>query len=136
VPPIVEQPTAPATTEQFSGRIAPKRSVSDGFCRTLIILVMLSSAYSFGEEVHIALEQLQTEHRITGALANLDMSAGRGMLLTDLGKPVFFRVGQPEFFAHVSIGDRITVQLDEEGRAVKVIEALPAEIHEPPPDPQ
>jgi len=27
----------------------------------------------------------------------------------------------------------VTVQLDDEGRVLKVIETLPAEVHEPPP---
>lgn len=81
----------------------------------------------------LALQQPPTEHRITGTLSNLDLSAGKGIVMTDLGKPIFFLVTRPDLFAHLSIGDRVTVQLDEEGRAVKVIEASPAEMHEPPP---
>jgi hypothetical protein len=72
---------------------------------------------------------------VTGVLAVLDLSAGKGMLKTDLGKPIFFKISRPEQFNRFSIGERITVQLDEDGQAVKVIEALPAEIHEPPPAP-
>lgn len=77
----------------------------------------------------------QPVHTITGTLALLDISTGKGMLKTDLDKPVFFEVSRPEHFAGMSIGDRVTVQLDDEGRTVKVIEALPAEVHEPPPAP-
>jgi hypothetical protein len=74
-------------------------------------------------------------HTVTGTLTMLDLSAGKGMLKTDLGKPIFFDVGRPEHFTRLSIGDRVTVQLDEEGRTIKVIEATPAELHEPPPAP-
>lgn len=74
-------------------------------------------------------------HTVTGTLALLDISTGKGMLKTDLDKPIFFDVTRPDHFNGLSIGDRVTIQLDEEGRALKVIEALPAEVHEPPPAP-
>jgi hypothetical protein len=86
-----------------------------------------------GEPSRLALETPQAQDRVTGTLTMLDTSAGKGMLMTDLEKPVFFRLDRPDLFERLSIGDRVTIQLDEEGRAVKVIEALPAEIHEPPP---
>jgi hypothetical protein len=85
------------------------------------------------ENVELALEQPEAQLRVTGRLAKLDMTAGKGMLLTDLEKPIFFRLDRPELFERISIGDRVTMQLDEDGRVLKVIETLPAEVHEPPP---
>ena len=81
----------------------------------------------------VALEQPEPQHRVTGTLAKLDLSVGKGMLLTDLEKPIFFRLDRPELFERLSIGDRVTMQLDDDGRVLKVIETLPAEVHEPPP---
>jgi hypothetical protein len=81
----------------------------------------------------VALEQPAAQLEVTGTLAKLDLSAGKGMLMTDLQKPIFFRLDRPELFERLSIGDRVTMQLDEEGRVLKVIETLPAEVHEPPP---
>ena len=81
----------------------------------------------------VALEQPEAQHEVSGTLAKLDVSAGRGMLMTDLQKPIFFRLDRPELFERLSIGDRVTMQLDDEGRVLKVIETLPAEVHEPPP---
>jgi hypothetical protein len=80
-----------------------------------------------------ALEQPSAQLEVTGTLAKLDLSAGKGMLMTDLQKPIFFRLDRPELFERLSIGDRVTMQLDDEGRVLKVIETLPAEVHEPPP---
>src|SRR5215217_1641199 len=77
-------------------------------------------------------EPLQT---VSGILAMLDVTTGKGMLKTDLGKPVFFDFNRPDLFTGLSIGNRVAIQLDKEGRAVKAIEALPAEVHEPPPPP-
>ena len=73
------------------------------------------------------------QHEVSGTLAKLDIEAGKGMLMTDLQKPIFFRLDRPELFERLAIGDRVTMQLDDEGRVLKVIETLPAEVHEPPP---
>jgi hypothetical protein len=81
----------------------------------------------------VALEKLDAQHEVSGTLAKLDVPAGRGMLMTDLQKPIFFRLDRPELFENLSVGDRVTMQLDDEGRVLKVIETLPAEVHEPPP---
>jgi hypothetical protein len=81
----------------------------------------------------VALEQPDAQHEVTGTLAKLDVSAGKGMLMTDLQKPIFFRLDRPDLFQGLSIGDRVTMQLDDDGRVLKVIETLPAEVHEPPP---
>jgi cold shock CspA family protein len=75
-------------------------------------------------------------HVITGILALMDLSTGKGMIKTDLGKPIFFHISRPDQFSRLSIGDRVTIQLDDEGRSLKVIEALPSEVHEPPPAPK
>ena len=85
------------------------------------------------QPLQIALEQPRAQLQVTGTLAKLDLVAGKGMLMTDLEKPIFFRLDRPELFERLSIGDRVTMELDEDGRVVKVIETLPAEIHEPPP---
>jgi hypothetical protein len=96
-------------------------------------LLPLLAALPAQSENAVALEQLDAQHEISGTLAKLDVSAGRGMLMTDLQKPIFFRLDRPELFERLSVGDRVTMQLDDEGRVLKVIETLPAEVHEPPP---
>lgn len=74
-------------------------------------------------------------HVVTGTLAMIDLATGKGMIKTDLGKPIFFQISRPDQFSHLSIGNVVTIQLDDEGRAVKVIEALPSELSEPPQSP-
>jgi hypothetical protein len=96
----------------------------------VILLVLLTSPLTGRSEETVPIEQTDAQLRVTGKLAKLDIAAGKGMLLTDLEKPIFFRLDRPERF---SIGDRVTMQLDEEGRVLKVIETLPAEVHELPP---
>lgn len=104
-------------------------------CASLLFAVTAAvTAPSSGQsENTVALEQLPAQHEVSGTLAKLDIAAGKGMLMTDLQKPIFFRLDRPELFERLSVGDRVTMQLDDEGRVLKVIETLPAEVHEPPP---
>ncbi|HKR78522.1 MAG TPA: hypothetical protein VJR69_02360 [Nitrospira sp.] len=104
-------------------------------CTSLLLAVTAAiTAPSSGQsENTVALEQLPAQHEVSGTLAKLDVAAGKGMLMTDLQKPIFFRLDRPELFERLSVGDRVTMQLDDEGRVLKVIETLPAEVHEPPP---
>jgi hypothetical protein len=100
----------------------------------MVVLPAALPAPSSGQsDTTVALEQLPAQHEVSGTLAKLDISAGKGMLMTDLQKPIFFRLDRPELFERLSVGDRVTMQLDNEGRVLKVIETLPAEVHEPPP---
>ena len=101
----------------------------------LVVIIMLAwplPSLVFSETT-VALEQPDAQHEVSGTLAKLDLPAGKGMLMTDLQKPIFFRLDRPELFERLSIGDRVTMQLDDEGRVLKVIETLPAGVHEPPP---
>ena len=104
-------------------------------CASLMVALLAGlPALSLGQSDNtVALEQLPAQHEVSGTLAKLDVAAGKGMLMTDLQKPIFFRLDRPELFERLSVGDRVTMQLDDEGRVLKVIETLPAEVHEPPP---
>jgi hypothetical protein len=121
----------------FGERESSLRSVRRGARVLAACLAVLGpwSGASVRGPVEAAVETPRPVHTVTGTLSMLDLAARKGMLKTDLDKPIFFEVGRPDHFTGVSIGDRVTVQLDEEGRTVKVIEALPAELHEPLPAP-
>ena len=59
---------------------------------------------------------------VTGVLERLDLSAQKGLIKTATGKPVFFEIVKPELFKDMTVGQRVTLQLDEHGRAIKAIE--------------
>lgn len=105
------------------------------FCAGLLD-IRCAGAELLEQSAEASIETPESPHTVTGTLTVLDMSAGKGTLKTDLNKPIFFKIGQPSLFGHLSIGDRVTMQIDDEGQALKVIKALPAEVHEPPPPPQ
>jgi hypothetical protein len=71
---------------------------------------------------------------VTGTIEQLDLSEHKGLLKTATGKPVFFDIVKPELFKGMRIGQEVTLQLDEHGRAIKAIETqsipeLPAPAH-------
>jgi hypothetical protein len=88
-----------------------------------------------GGAIAAAAEDAAPLHIVTGTLTLLDLEAGKGMLKTDLGKPIFFEVSRPDLFSRITVGDRVTVQLDEQGRTVKVTEALVTELPPAAPGP-
>ena len=61
-------------------------------------------------------------HLVSGILLKLDLKNNRGLLTTDLGGPVYFEVPNAYLFENVTVGARISLRLDEEGRALKVMD--------------
>ena len=61
-------------------------------------------------------------HLVSGTLVKLDLATGRGLLRTDLGRPIYFDVPKAYLFENVIVGARIALRLDEEGRAVRVMD--------------
>jgi hypothetical protein len=71
-------------------------------------------------------------HLVSGTLLKLDLDAGRGLLRTDLGRPIYFDVPKAYLFENVIVGARISLRLDDHGRALKVMDtSIPDLIAEP-----
>lgn len=68
------------------------------------------------------------DHIVTGTLDQLDFDSGKGLLKTDLGKPIFFDMVLPDLFRRLSIGQRVTIGINEQGQATKVMEIPPVEL--------
>lgn len=85
-------------------------------------IVIVITALMLSPLASHALQAEQEDTVISGTLVKLDLDALRGLLTTDLGKPVFFEVPKAYLFENVTVGARITLQLDNQGRAVKVMD--------------
>ena len=109
------------------------RVVNAGVLALVVAVATCLPLLASGDTVAALEPHDAAQHEVSGTLAKLDIEAGKGLLMTDLQKPIFFRLDRPELFERLAIGDRVTMQLDDEGRVLKVIETLPAEVHEPPP---
>ena len=73
-------------------------------------------------------DESPVHHVVTGTLDQLDFNSGKGLLKTDLGKPIFFQIVRPELFRRLSVGQRVTIGVDEQGQAIKVMEIPPVRI--------
>ena len=82
-------------------------------------------------EVSVGGESGQTGMVVSGTLEELDLTRMKGLLKTDLGKPIFFQVTKPQLFEHLSVGQKVTIQVDQEGRATKVIDMPVPELKQP-----
>ena len=71
-------------------------------------------------------------HLVSGTLLKLDLDTGRGLLRTDLGRPIYFDVPKAYLFENVIVGARIALRLDDQGRALRVMDtSIPDLVAEP-----
>jgi hypothetical protein len=100
-----------------------------------IMTVLLSTVLAIALSQPAALGAEAAEgplHLVSGTLLKLDLATGRGLLRTDLGRPIYFDVPNAYLFENVIVGARIALRLDEEGRAVKVMDtSIPDLVAEP-----
>jgi hypothetical protein len=125
-------------------RSAPTRfgkvvwNISRGMvCLGIAVLVWDTGHPGYAEQmaetaVNPSGEERPVHHVVSGTLDQLDFDTGKGLLRTDLGKPVFFDMAVPELFRRLSLGQRVTIGMDEQGKAVKVMEVPPVELPVPP----
>jgi hypothetical protein len=100
--------------------------VSLGICATVFFSAVLAVGWC-QPVVSAAAEGTEASlHLVSGTLVKLDLATGRGLLRTDLGRPIYFDVPKAYLFENVIVGARIALRLDEEGRAVRVMDtAIP-----------
>lgn len=65
-------------------------------------------------------------YEVAGTLSALDLASGRGIIRTDLGKPIYLEVRKPDLVRSLSVGDRVTIQVNEDGQVDKIMgESVP-----------
>jgi len=90
---------------------------------TVWAFAALVASASVAPEARGADTQTEALHLVAGTLSKLDLTKGRGLLTTDLGRPIYFDVPNPYLFENVTVGARIALRLDDHGRAVKVMDS-------------
>jgi hypothetical protein len=90
-------------------------------------------ATALGQSAALGVEAVEGPlHLVSGTLLKLDLATGRGLLRTDLGRPIYFDVPKAYLFENVIVGARIALRLDDEGRAVRVMDtSIPDLVTEP-----
>ena len=80
-------------------------------CAFSLATTMASSAEPKGQDSPV----------VTGTLKELDLPKMSGKINTDLAQTVAFTIQNPDLFKGLSVGERIAVRLDDQGRVVKVM---------------
>lgn len=76
-------------------------------------------------------ETAEDYETVSGTLGMINVAEKKGTLSTDVGKEVVFQIAKPELFINLSVGQRVTLKLDKQGRAVRVMDTAAPEL--PPP---
>ena len=102
-----------------------------------IALGGIAAALLFGTLAEVQIHRLPKVHAetaenydtVSGTLGMVNVAEGHPT--TDVGKEVAFQIVKPELFINLSVGQRVTLKLDKQGRAVRVMESAAPE--SPPP---
>ena len=94
----------------------------------------------FGTLAGFQIQRLETVHAemaedyetVSGTLGMVNVAQKKGTITTDVGKEVVFQITKPELFINLSSGQRVTLKLDKEGRAVRVMDSAAAPELPPP----
>lgn len=79
-----------------------------------------------------AQSQEEVQPVVSGILTQLDLVEMKGVLNTDLGRPILFDITKPQLFEHLSLGSRVTIEMNGDGGADRVVGASMADVLEPP----
>ena len=91
--------------------------------KMMVLLAMLLGAPSWATVLAASPEQTDKDsYVVTGILLELDLTKANGKIKTDLEQTVAFTVTRPELFEGLSVGKRITIRLNDQGQAIKVME--------------
>lgn len=100
--------------------------------KIIILLAMLISTPSLSTANAASPEPTrQGTDVVTGTLEELDLTKMSGKIKTDIGKTVAFTMTRPELFKGLSVGQRIVVGLDDQGRVIKVMDTTVPELPNP-----
>ena len=94
--------------------------------RIVVCLILVSGwmpAMANGAGSNREKPEASKPYEIAGTLSALDVSSGRGTIRTDLGKPIYLEVKKPDLIRNLSVGDRVTIQLNEDGQVDKIMGA-------------
>lgn len=87
----------------------------------LILILQWEPTFVSGVDSYSRMTEAPKLYEITGTLTELDLANGKGMIRTDLGKLVFLGVKKPELIENLSVGDRVTIQMKDDGQVKAVI---------------
>src|SRR5688572_28456951 len=100
------------------------RSGRERLGRFILCLILVSGwmpAIANGAGPNREKTEVPRPYEVTGTLSELDLESGRGMIRSDLGKPIYLETRKPDLFKSLSVGGSVTIQLNEDGQVDKIM---------------
>ena len=107
------------------------RSVVVGLLAGIFLLSAATQVFLYQPAIVLAEADVDKYETVSGTLGKLDLTAKTGTITTDLGKQIVFTIVKPELFINLSQGQRVTLKLDQQNRAIRVMDSAAPEL--PPP---
>ncbi|HSB45970.1 MAG TPA: hypothetical protein VLD60_13230 [Nitrospira sp.] len=111
----------PSVEKSTHNRLPHRRHMTMKIILCLTLAPWLLPPFAGEANTYDAMTQSAKPYEVTGTLLELDLSKGKGLLRTDLGKRIYLEVRKPELFQNLSVGDRLTIQLNGDGQVDKVL---------------
>ena len=96
------------------------------------LLIGTLAGFEMQRSAIVHAEMAEDYETVSGTLGMVNVAQKKGTITTDVGKEVPFQITKPELFINLSSGQRVTIKLDKEGRAVRVMESAGAPELPPP----
>lgn len=113
--------STPSVEKSTDHRSRNRRHMAVKIILRLTLVLWLLQGFSGGATPSYAVVEKAKPYEVTGTLLELDLSKGKGVMRTDLGTRIYLEVRKPEVFQNLSIGDRLTIQLNGDGEVDKVL---------------
>ena len=93
-----------------------------------LLMTVLSLFFLIGLVSPSQADQITTERFVGGTIEGIDSAGLRIIIQTDLGKSESLPVANAEVMKGVSKGDQVSVELDEQGRVMKIVKTSPDQV--------
>ena len=104
---------------------------SVGFLAGLFLFGATTQVFLYQPATVLAEAATDNYETVSGTLGKVDLTANTGTITTDLGKQIVFAIVKPELFINLSQGQRVTLKLHQQNRAIRVMDSTAPEL--PPP---
>jgi len=86
----------------------------------LVALLATPAAFALSQTSSVP-DNERSAHMASGSIETIDLTTGKIQLKTDMGKAIWFEAVAPHLLKDLARGDRITLEMDEQGKVIKLM---------------
>jgi hypothetical protein len=112
----------------ISSQLVRMPSAQDWFTHSVVLFLLSLLTLSLADTTGSRAEQGEV---ISGVLESVSLESSTVRLRNPLGQPIILKIRKPHLLEHVTVGDRVTVVVNEQHEIMKLIETSIPEISPP-----